>query len=905
MIVEGEDHLAHYGIIRRSGRYPWGSGKTQNPHNRSFLDSVENLRKQGMKDTEIARGFGMSTTQLRAAKTIAINQQRLEKIAQAERLKEKGLSNGAIAQRMGLPGESSVRALLAPGAKDRADILTKTADMLKREVDKKGMIDVGSGVELDLPIGDGGNIGISSEKFKTAVAMLEVNGGYTVHKFTVPQAGTGLNLNYKVLTKDNLDTVTVRRNRGDIKRVNENTEDGGHNWDRGPDPPLSMSSKKIGVRYAEDGGGTEDGVIHIRPGAKGLDLGKANYAQVRIAVDGTHYLKGVAIYKDDLPAGVDIVYNSNKRRGTPKMDKDPDAPQVFKPMERNDDGTINVKNPFTASIKPGGQRGHLNIVNEEGDWDTWSKSLPSQFLSKQSPALAKQQLTMTHENRIRDLAEIKSLTNPTVRRKLLEAFADETDSSAVHLEAASMKGQATKVILPINSVKPKEVYAPSLQNGTQVALVRFPHGGTFEIPLLTVNNRNPEAKKSLGTSPVDAIGIHHSVADRLSGADFDGDHVLLIPNNTGSVKNTPPLEGLRGFDPKTQYKIPQGSGIPKIKGQTMQNEMGKISNLITDMTIKGASTEELARAVRHSMVVIDSEKHGLDHRRSEKDHGIKQLREIYQNTPGKKQAGGVSTLLSRSTGKVKVPKRRERRASEGGPVDPATGKKVYVLTGETRVDRKTGRVVPVTQDVKRGFLTDDANKLSSGTIMEGIYATHSNQLKALANSARKEAVHTKPIERSRSAAKTYHKEVQSLVAKLNDAKKNAPLERQAQAITTQQVALRRQANPNLTNAEVKKFRNKSLETARIRTGASKHRIRPTQEEWNAIQAGAISPSRMEEILHHGHAETIKKLATPRSQILMTSSKTARAKTMLAAGYTQAEVAAQLGVGLSTLKASIA
>lgn len=904
MIIKGEDHLAHYGILRRSGRYPWGSGSTQSARNRSFLDTVENLRKQGMKDTEIARGFGMTTTQLRAARTIAINQQRLEKIAQAERLKEKGYSNGRIAERMGLPGESSVRALLAPGAKDKADILTNTADMLKREVEKKGMIDVGSGVELDLPIGDGGNIGISPEKFKTAVAMLEEQGGYKVHKFTVPQAGTGLNLNYKVLTKDNLDTVTVRRNRGDIKRVNEKSENGGRDWDGGPNPPLSMSSKRIAVRYKEDGGDTEDGVIHIRPGAKGLDLGKANYAQVRIAVDGTHYLKGVAVYKDNLPAGVDIVYNSNKKRGTPKMDNDPDAPQVFKPMERNPDGTINVKNPFTASIKPGGQRGHLNIVNEEGDWDTWSKSLPSQFLSKQSLALAKQQLKMTQEHRLNELAEIKSLTNPTVRKKLLETFADETDSSAVHLEAAAMKGQATKVILPINSVKPKEVYAPSLLDGTQVALVRFPHGGTFEIPLLTVNNRNPEAKKTLGRNPIDAIGIHHSVASRLSGADFDGDHVLLIPNNQGSVKNTPPLEGLKGFDPGT-YKIPQGSGIPHIKPQTMQNEMGKISNLITDMTIKGANTEELARAVRHSMVVIDSEKHGLDYRRSEKDHGIKQLREIYQRTPGKEKAGGVSTLLSRSTGKVKIPKRRERRASEGGPIDPATGKKVFVPTGETRVDRKTGKIVPVMQEVRRGALVDDAHKLSSGHAMEIVYADHANQLKALANSARKEAVHTKPIERSPSAAKTYHREVQSLVAKLNDAKKNAPLERQAQAITTQQVALRRQANPNMTNAEVKKFRNKALETARIRTGASKHRIRPTQEEWNAIQAGAISPSRLEEILHHGHAETIRKLATPRTQVLMTSSKTARAKSMLAAGATQAEVASALGVSLSTLKASIA
>ena len=50
--------------------------------------------------------------------------------------------------------------------------------------------------------------------------------------------------------------------------------------------------------------------------------------------------------------------------------------------------------------------------------------------------------------------------------------------------------------------------------------------------------------------------------------------------------------------------------------------MGKISNLITDMTLLGASEDKLARAVRHSMVVIDDEKHHLDYKQSEKDNNI-------------------------------------------------------------------------------------------------------------------------------------------------------------------------------------------------------------------------------------------------------------------------------------------
>ena len=63
-------------------------------------------------------------------------------------------------------------------------------------------------------------------------------------------------------------------------------------------------------------------------------------------------------------------------------------------MEKDANGKVDPLNPFGASIKPGGQKGALNIINEEGDWDSWNKSLPSQFLSKQSLTFAKQQLNM-------------------------------------------------------------------------------------------------------------------------------------------------------------------------------------------------------------------------------------------------------------------------------------------------------------------------------------------------------------------------------------------------------------------------------------------------------------------------------------------------------------------------------
>lgn len=900
MIRSEEDHLAHYGILRRSGRYPWGSGGTENTRNKRFLDTVNDLKNKGMSDSEVARGFGVTTTQLRAARSIALAQQKQEKILTAQRLKEKGWSNVAIGQRMGL-NESSVRALLAPGEKDKADALQTTANMLKSQVAKKKYVDIGGGVENQL--------GITQTRLNTAVAVLKEE-GYSVHSIKVQQLGTGNYTTLKVLAPPNTSLSEVQRNRGDIKQITDYSVDHGRSF-LGVQTPLSVSSRRIAINYAEDGGTKADGVIYVRPGVKDLSIGQARYAQVRIAVDGTHYLKGMAVYKDDLPAGVDLVFNTNKPRSGNKKD-------VMKEMSTDPD------NPFGSIVRqihgPDGKLSSaMNIVGakegagEEGSWDTWSRNLPSQMLSKQDPSLARQQLDLTHERRQRDFEEISSLTNPTVRKELLLRFADQTDSAAVHLQAANLPRQSTKVLLPVNSLKEHEVYAPSMRDGERVALVRFPHGGTFEIPELTVNNRNPEARRLLGTSAKDAIGIHHKVAQRLSGADFDGDTVLLIPNNKGLVKHSPALKDLKDFDPMV-YKIPEGSGIPNISPARKQQEMGNVSNLITDMTIRGADHSELARAVKHSMVVIDSEKHGLDWRQSEKDHGIAALKEEYQG--GKRR--GASTLISRAGAETRVPERRARPAKRGGPIDPKTGQKVFEPTGRVRPERKTkidpatgkkvyvdtGRTVPVTIKSTKLAEAPNAFSLSSGTRMEAIYAEHSNRLKAMANAARKEAVATKNTPYSPSAKKVYANEVSSLNAKLNLALKNAPLERQAQLLANTVVAQKRQANPGMEPDEVKKIKQQALNEARTRTGAKKTHIEVTQSEWDAIQAGAISTHKLTKIINNSDVDSIRRLAMPKHAPKMTSTMKRRATSMLNSGYTQAEVADQLGIGLTTLKVGL-
>lgn len=878
MIEVPEDQwFAHYGTPRHSGRYPWGSGGPENTGNADFLAVEAGLRLKGMSEAKVAEALGMNTSELRARKSIARNAERQAQIGMAQRLRDKGMSNVAIGQRMGI-NESQVRALLAPSTKDKADVLTATSTLLRDRIKEDKYIDVGTGAEHLL--------GISQTKLSTAVAALETE-GYKIHYLKVRQLGTGKDTTVKVLAAPGVDYSEVSKNRSQVKQVRAFTDDGGRSYTL-VQPPLSISSKRVSVRYAEQGGTDADGVIYVRPGIKDVSLGGARYAQVRIAVDGTHYLKGMAMYKDDLPAGVDLQFNTNKNSTGNKLD-------AMKKMK--DD----PENPFGATVRQlvgstGKVNSVMNIVNEEGNWDSWSRNLSTQLLSKQSPRLAKEQLALTYDRKRAEFDEIMSLTNPVVRQKLLESFSDGVDAAAVHLKAAALPRQRSSVILPINTLSDKEIYAPNFRNGEKVVLVRYPHGGIFEIPELTVNNNHRPAKKALGQAK-DAVGINSKVAERLSGADFDGDTVLVIPNNNGKIKTAPALEGLKGFDPQRAY--PQYEGMKPMSARTKQMEMGLVSNLITDMTIRGANSQELARAVRHSMVVIDAEKHKLNYKQSAIDNGIAQLKAKYQGSA----RAGASTLISRAKSTERVAERKPRPSAEGGGIDRATGRKMFVNTGNKTVD-KAGNEVLKTVEVSRLGDARDAHTFSSGTPIEKVYADHSNKLKDLANKARKEMVNTKTIPYSPSAKKTYAKEVKDLREKLTRAQTNRPLERQAQLVANAQVKLKKDANPDLERSEIKKIEGQELTKARLRVGAGKQRIDITPQEWTAIQAGAVSTNTLRQILENTDIEVVKSLATPRTPSVLSSTQATRARSMFALGYTQAEIADALGVSVSTLKTTI-
>ena len=871
------DELYHYGIKRRSGRYPWGSGAKKSRNASDFLSTVDVLEKDGFNEKQIAEYFGLQTKQLRAYKSNAHNEVRAAKAAMALRLKDKGYSNSEIGRRMGI-NESSVRSLLDPAISMRKNASTNTAEMLEKEIASKKYIDVGGGVE--------NQIGVSRNTLDNAVEQLRAK-GYTYHYLKVEQLGTGKFTSIKVLAAPDVTYKEVKDNQAKVTSPGFYSEDLGQTV-VGIKPPSSISSKRILVNYGDQGGSDKDGVIELRRGVKDLDLGAARYAQVRVAVDGTHYLKGMAMYSDDIPKGYDVIFNTNKNSSTPKMD-------VFKKMK--DD----PENPFGATIRQKtyiGKDGKehlsaLNIVNEEGDWNTWKKTLSSQMLSKQSTALAKKQLKLAYDIKKEEFDEICSLKNPVIKKCLLDKFADNCDSSAVHLKAAGLPRQASKVILPFPEMKDSEIYAPSYRNGEKVVLIRYPHGGTFEIPELIVNNKSNKKAKGLIGNAQDAVGINPRVAERLSGADFDGDTVLVIPVGKVKIKTSAPLKGLKNFDPKVAYPGYPGMPKPGEKGSGFdkQGKMGDISNLITDMTIKGAPADDIAAAVRHSMVVIDAEKHNLNWRQSYLDNGIANLKAKYQGASN----AGASTLISRAKGDKRIPKRKD-----GYKVDPETGRKIFTETGETY--EKNGKQVVRLQKSSKMYETEDAYSLSSGTAMENTYADHANKLKALANSARKTSLTTKPIPYSPEAKAKYRQEVDSLNAKLNIALKNRPLERKAQLLANERVKLVRQNNPDMDKDDIKKLKNQALTQARLQTGASKKArlVDITDREWEAIQSGAISTNKLSQIIQNSDLDILKQRSMPRESRGISDAKRARAKTLESNGYTLAEIADSLGVSTSTI-----
>ena len=903
--------IPHDGPIPHSGRYPFGSGKElfENIDISNASDVYGVYRRahdEGMTDSEIADALGITLLELRAKRSAGKEEVVNKRNIDIRRMHEHGDSNTSIAEKLGIT-EGTVRNVIKDLNTEKVGKNRETANILKANLDKTGYLDVSSGTEL-------GMNGVSKERLKTAVQMLK-DEGYTVENIYVKQATNPENsTTVKVLAKPGTTKNDIYKNMDQISYINEITEttnDNGETWIP-LRPPESLSSDRIQIVYGDEGGKAKDGVIELRRGVPDISLGKANYAQVRIKVDDDLYIKGMAMYADDLPPGVDVRVNSNKKSGTPLQD-------VLKPLKRDEQGNVytSADEAFGALIKAGGQtyyddpngkyinpetgkKANIGVVNklrEEGEWDLYSKNLASQFLSKQPQQLIKQQLDISLKEKELEYKEIQAIELPELKKKYLESFADDCDAAAVHLKAAALPRQASKVILPMDFLKDNEVYAPSYKNGEQIALVRYPHQGVFEIPILTVNNNNKRAIDILPKTTLDAIGINTVVANQLSGADFDGDTVITFPVNNGKTKiisadnvKSGPLAQLKYFDAKEAFPGYPGMHVMDggaTSGPEKAVEMGKISNLITDMTLQGASADEIARATKHAQVVIDAPKHKLDWKASEQANGILALKKKYQGGETK----GAATLISRAKG-LAYDDERKRGAYwnpntnswfDGDPskeqkkelglkyvsIDPESGEKLYRYTGRTYrkpktethvkldengepikgkngkpkkfmsfiLDEETGKRVygekeykAQTKLTKMAKAKDAYELIDINHPVERLYADYANSLKKMANEARKEYLNVESTKVNPEAKEKYSAEVASLNSKLRIAQMNAPRERKAQLEAASKVQKLKEKHKEINEYDkdsmdkLSKHAQRYLSDARAKYGANKKSV---------------------------------------------------------------------------------
>lgn len=908
---------------RGSGRYPKDSGKNPHQHQDTVLwdkYEIERLhREEGLTVAEIAEMCGTSQNYIRG-KVSESNNERIAR-ERAECIKySKEPFNYSIRQIAEITKlkPTTVRNRLADYTQTKIDKEEKYKEILREQIEKHGHLDVGLGNEH--------NLGVSETKMKQLVQALK-DEGYVLSKPRIPQAGTGYDTHLLVLSKKDTPKNYIYNHIEEIKPMDDlNIVDLGD----GPQKkvlhdPVSIDSKRCMVLYNEEGGLAKDGLVELRRGVPELNLGKSNYAQVRIVVDNSHYIKGMAVYSDDLPDGVDVRFNTNKHEGTPMLG--PKDNTVFKPLKGEGlngfGATIRDQNEWTDD-KGQTHYGVVNIVKEQGVWADQQKTLASQFLSKQPQALAKKQLKIDLDNRKDEFDTIMSLTNPAIKQRMLKSYADECDAAAVHLKAAAIPRQAWNVIIPMSNDKKNgglgddEIYAPGFNDGEEVVCIRYPHGGQFELVQLKVNNRCKEGRNIIGRKAFDAVGITKASADKLSGADFDGDTVLVIPNPKRPTKNgkytydihfKESLKALKDFDPKEEYK--GYPGMKKMSSDNTQRQMGIISNLITDMTIQGAPDEDIARAVKHSMVVIDAEKHGLDYKRSYKENGIAELKKRYQ------KGGGVATLLSRAKSPDMQPQRVSNHPYD---IDPDTGRKIWNVQKPKTYIGKDGQehtIPPRNFKSTKMLETEDAYSLvgDRNNVIEKIYADYANECKALGNKARKEflrSTKTESIEYSKESAQLYSKEVEDLKAKLVVAEKNAPRERAAQRLASQKVKMEADARAlvgnEMTEGEKRKLLAKEITPARRIVGAKKQRIIFTDREWEAIQKGAINKTTLNKLLNNADEDDYKKRATPKERRGLSARKIALVKQMLAemdnpnSNLQMEDIAKYVGVSKSTISA---
>ena len=1069
--MEYEEFIAHEGKAhdenppgRGSGRYPFGSGNRPHQHDWDLLSRIDKIKatNPGISNADIAKQLGFYKTDrygheefdengehkgdpghLKIARSMAINNKdrdEYEEICWYDNHLDpdtgKHYTNAKIATLMNLPNESTVRDKRTRGRNGNSEKFIKISEELKKECDAKGIIDVTKDVSNFL--------GCSEDNLNKALVTLQdqgyelkklnykniTNPMYEVNVTALCKPGEDTHLLFKqperVMVLTSVEESIKQRRDGEVDHDND-VESAALRRGIGPTPQVSLD--RIKIRYGDDPddpGVIRDGLIELRAvrdqngklvaACPDLSLGNARYGQVRIAVEGDRYIKGMAVYNEDLPEGCDIRVNSNK-----SMAKGIDG--ALKQLERNKDGSI-AKNMFGSAviqtvqrdqngnpiIGPDGKQlasainfvGSYNPANPmedahvEGRWAKWSKNLPAQFATDLPLAVTRKQLQLQSKIHDEQLQEIMSVNNPSVKRKLLIDYADQMDAAACDLKAAPIGGQKTRVLLPVPSLGDNECYCPGLEDGTSVAVARFPHQGKWETAILRVNNQNAEAKKMIGDG-ADAIGLNHNVHGILSGADSDGDTGIVIPMTrknwkTGEfdkvidIENMPSLVGrvktddsggfkmvrISDFDTSAEYGIdnPRFKDMVNSKGEPTYRyfkteeakgkEMGIVSNLLQDMRNKGCeNADELFRADCYSMVVIDAKKHKLNYEQAYKDFGIAELKKKYQThldaETGKLKEQGASTLVTLASSPSLQPLRAQWKPSNTS-IDPETGKKIFKAPKKTTEMKASPEFVRIpgtnrylrdengdkiqatwTGEVKQKEdgsyyyepgtgkgkwqykeqdrmekipkmnLVDDAYDLIHPderikmSDMDKLYADYANHCKALGNNARKLWLQESPLPYNKEAAKKYATEVNEMKAALTEAKKNAPRERQAQFLATSQYnAILNERGSELDNEDKRKLRGQCLMDARERCGALKDRIKFTEKQWEAINAGAIHPTTLDDMLRNADQDNYMQLALPKSSRITDTMKNEIMSRYESKGQSYEQIAEAMNISTSTV-----
>ena len=233
------------------------------------LISIPDIREEGRTETQIANELGLTTTQLRNAITYARKEEREYNREQVAGMKEAGLSNVEIGQRLGI-SEGTVRNYISDNKSSKATSeqqLDNIEKALSDSLKQTGHLDVGVGVERQL--------GVSRTKFNAVVNQMVENGDLYIHNIQIQRLNDPTKYTIVKVLSTEPDYLKVLKDSTNIGNLEYFSDDKALESAKRFETPQMVDLNRIKIRYQEDGGADLDGLIEIRKGTEDLDLGNS------------------------------------------------------------------------------------------------------------------------------------------------------------------------------------------------------------------------------------------------------------------------------------------------------------------------------------------------------------------------------------------------------------------------------------------------------------------------------------------------------------------------------------------------------------------------------------------------------------------------------------------------------